>query len=68
MANNQQMLEYIVKCIISTGDDPQTQIRGYVVSGNDRYITRTGDARRLIKSIELSHLKQYVGEQQNESI
>ena len=68
MDNNQQVLEYIAKCIEDTGNDPQIQIRGYIVSGNDCYITRTGDARRLIKSIELSYLKQYVARQQNGTI
>ena len=51
MDENQQVLEYIVKCIRDTGSDPRIQIKGYVDSGNDRYITRYGDARNLIKSI-----------------
>ena len=62
MDNNQQVLDYIVKCIKATGNDPRTQIEGYVASGNECYITRKGDARRLIKTVELSHLKQYVKE------
>lgn len=62
MDNNQQVLEYIVKCIKDTGNDPRVQIRGYVISGNECYITRKGDARRLIKSVEFSCLKQYVAE------
>ena len=62
MENNQQVLEYIVKSIKETGNDPRTQIRGYVISGNDCYITRTGNARRLIKSVETSRLEQYVAE------
>ena len=62
MEYNQQVLEYIVKCIEDTGNDPQIQIRGYVVSGNECYITRKGDARRLIKSVETSCLERYVAE------
>lgn len=62
MENNQQVLEYIVKCIKATGNDPQTQIRGYVVSGNECYITRKGNARRLIKSVETSCLERYVAD------
>ena len=62
MENNQQMLEYIVKCIKATGNDPRDQIEGYVISGNECYITRKGDARRLIKSVEPSCLAQYVAE------
>lgn len=62
MEKNQQVLDYIVKCIKATGNDPQIQIRGYVVSGNECYITRKGDARRLIKSLEASYLERYVAE------
>ena len=62
MENNQQMLEYIVKCISDTGNDPQIQIRGYVVSGNECYITRNGDARRLIQSVERTCLEQYISD------
>lgn len=62
MDENQQVLEYIVKCIRDTGSDPRIQIKGYVDSGNDRYITRYGDARNLIKSIDLSLLEHYVAD------
>lgn len=62
MEYNQQVLEYIVKCIEDTGNDPQIQIHGYVLSGNECYITRKGDARRLIKSVETSYLERYVAE------
>ena len=60
MENNQQMLEYIVKCIEETGNNPCDQILGYITSGDDRYITRNGDARTLIKVVEVSCLEQYV--------
>ena len=62
MEYNQQVLEYIAKCIEDTGNDPRIQINGYVVSGNECYITRKGDARRLIKSVETSYLERYVAE------
>lgn len=62
MDNNQQVLEYIVKCIKDTGSDPRIQIKGYVDSGNERYITRNGDARNLIKSVDLSLLEHYVAD------
>jgi len=60
MDNNQRILECIVKCIKDTGNDPRTQIKGYVVSGNECYITRCGDARGMIKSVEVSCLERYV--------
>ena len=60
MDNNQQVLEYIAKCIEDTGNDPQIQIRGYVVSGNECYITRYGDASNLIKSVDPALLEHYM--------
>ena len=60
MDNNQQVLEYIVKCITETGNDPRDQIIGYITSGDERYITRNGDARRLIRNVEISRLEQYL--------
>ena len=62
MENNQQVLEYIVKCIEGTGSDPHAQIKGYVTTGNECYITRNGDARRLIKSVERDCLEQYISD------
>ena len=63
MDNNQQVLEYIVKCIKDTGNDPHAQIKGYLASGDERYITRCGDARTLIKSLEASCLERYLADQ-----
>ena len=60
MEDNQKILEYIVKCIEETGCNPRDQIKGYVSSGDERYITRNGDARRLIKSLNIPALEKYV--------
>lgn len=60
MEDNQKIFEYIVKCIEETGCNPRDQIKGYLSSGDERYITRYGNARSLIKSVEQSFLKQYV--------
>ena len=58
--DEQQILPYIIKCIEESGSDPRSQIKGYLSSGDERYITRYGNARSLIKSVEQSFLKQYV--------
>lgn len=62
MGDNQQVLEYIVKCIEETGSNPQEQIKGYITTGDERYITRNGDARRLIKSVDFSKLACFIDE------
>lgn len=57
---NKDTLEYIVSCIEKSGNDPRSQIYGYVTTGNECYITRYGDARDLIKSVDISRLEKYV--------
>ena len=58
--DEQQILPYIIKCIEESGSDPRSQIIGYINSGNVLYITRKGNARELIKSIDSATLEQYV--------
>ena len=53
-------LEYIISCIEKSGNDPRSQIYGYVTTGNECYITRVGNARDLIKSINKQVLTQYL--------
>ena len=60
MEDNRKILEYIVKCIEETGSNPRDQIKGYLSSGDERYITRNGDARRLIKSVASLELVQFI--------
>lgn len=52
-------LEGIAKSIKEAGLDPYEQITGYIRTGNDRYITRTGNARELIKELDRRVLKEY---------
>ena len=43
-----ETVESIIFSIKKSGPDPSAQIYGYLTSGNDMYITRTGNARELI--------------------
>lgn len=43
-----ETVESIISSIKKSGHDPYAQIYGYLTSGNDMYITRTGNARELI--------------------
>lgn len=52
-------LEHIATSIQEAGFDPFEQITGYIRTGNDRYITRTGNARELIKELDRRVLKEY---------
>ena len=53
-------LSQILHCIIEAGYDPYMQILGYLQTNDDAYITRTGNARSLIKLIDRSELEGYV--------
>lgn len=57
---NKDTLEYIVSCIEKSGNDPRSQIYGYVTTGNECYITREGNARELIKEVDKIKLAEYV--------
>ena len=55
-----ETVESIISSIKRSGHDPYAQIYGYLTSGNDMYITRTGNARALIKQLDKAQLLAYV--------
>lgn len=58
--NEKTKIEKIVSAIEKTGYKPYSQIVGYLETGDARYITRTDNARELIKSVSTSSLKEYL--------
>jgi uncharacterized protein (UPF0297 family) len=50
----------VIKGILDAGYDPVMQILGYLQTDDDAYITRTGNARNLIKLINRIELEEYV--------
>ena len=53
-------IESIVASIEKTGMDPYAQLYGYLTTGNLQCITRTGNARALIKTLNWKQLWDYV--------
>ncbi len=53
-------VEYIAKCIARAGFNPGEQLWGYLLTGNQFYITRLGDARELIAQVDRTKLDAYV--------
>ncbi len=53
-------LEYIADCIRQAGCDPAAQLRGYLETGNECYITRTGDARKMIGYFDKEQVKEFM--------
>ena len=55
-------MESIVSSIEKTGMDPYSQLYGYLTTGKEEYITRTGNARELIKALTWQRVWDYVKE------
>ena len=53
-------MESIVSSIEEKGMDPYAQLYGYLTTGKEEYITRTGNARELIKTLDWSQVYGYV--------
>ena len=53
-------MESIVSSIEEKGMDPYDQLYGYLTTGKEEYITRTGNARELIKTLEWKQVWEYV--------
>ena len=55
-----KVMEHIVSSLKQGGYDPYEQLTGYITTGEVHYITRTGNARELIKSLDKLMVKSYV--------
>ena len=53
-------MESIVASIEKSGMDPYAQLYGYLTKGRDEYITRTGNARALIKTLNWQQVYDYM--------
>ena len=55
-----KVMEHIVSSLKQGGYDPYEQLTGYITTGEVHYITRTDNARELIKSLDKLMVKSYV--------
>ena len=53
-------IDRIVAALQQAGYEPISQLRGYLITGNAAYITRRGNARELIRSVDLWQLQMYL--------
>ena len=58
----EETMEQIVASIRSAGYEPYDQLYGYVKTGDETYITRAGDARKLIKELDSNRVRRFVEE------
>lgn len=55
----QKDIEYIISVLRDAGYDPYEQLYAYAITGNETFITRKGDARNLIVTLEREKLIEY---------
>jgi len=60
--NFENIMAHIVASIRAAGYEPYDQLYGYLKTGDDTYITRTGDARNLIKKLDPNQVQCFVEE------
>ena len=53
-------MELIVTALKEKGYDPYQQLTGYVTQNEPCYITKHKNARELILTLDIEHVKQYV--------
>lgn len=53
-------MEHIVDSIRTAGYEPYDQLYGYLKTGDETYITRTGHARSLVKMLDRDQMQCYV--------
>ena len=60
--NFEVRMKEIIQSLSDAGFDPFSQLYGYLTTGKEEYITRTGNARELIKTLNWQHVWDYVKE------
>lgn len=56
----QKDIECIISALRDAGYDPYEQLYAYAITGNETFITRKGDARRIISLIDREKLIEYI--------
>ena len=56
----EKTMEHIVASIQTVGFDPYSQLYGHLTTGDVSYITRTDDARNLIKALDRNQIRIFV--------
>lgn len=56
----ERIMVHVVDSMKNAGYDPLVQLTGYLQTGNDTFITRTGDARNIVTSLNRDQIAEYV--------
>ena len=55
-----ETMGYVVSVLEDAGYDPYDQLYAYASTGNESYITRKGDARKLIAQLDREQIWNYI--------
>ena len=55
-----EKIQNIISALKNAGYDPYAQMRGFLLSGDARFITRSGGAREMIMTIDPHYLQRYL--------
>ena len=58
----EETIEYIVAVLKEAGYDPYEQLYAYASTGNEAYITRKKDTRKLAAEIDRNKIAEYISE------
>ena len=57
---DEEKIILVVKSLRKAGYNPHDQISGFLVTDDETYITRQGNAREIIKTINKDVLRKYI--------
>ena len=55
-----ETMDYVVSVLKDSGYEPYDQLYAYASTGNESYITRKGDARKLISQLDREQIWNYI--------
>ena len=56
----EKQIAFVVSALSDAGYDPYAQLKGYLQTGDETFITRHGNARAIIKTLDIERIALYV--------
>ena len=64
-AEFEKCISKIAQALSAAGYDPCAQLTGYLQTGDETYITRQGNARAIIKTLDKEMIAQYIARERS---
>lgn len=56
----EKQITLVIAALSDAGYDPYAQLTGFIQTGDETFITRRGNAREIIKTLEKDKISQYL--------